>query len=249
MIAIRRVRRRVVIAVLSVLALVPTGFFAWRWETSNFETLQTGRMYRSGQMPARTLVKTIQGHGIKTVLNLRGINVAEPWYRAERAAALGSGATLVDISMSSSQWMSRAQLKTLVRVLDTCDYPLLIHCQWGAERTGLVSAFAELLRPGATLDDARAQFSLYYMYLRVKDGKIMAEHLDQYEFWLNQHQVTHSPETFRAWIDHGFVPRSPGREEWPYDPYPLVVITRPQERATHTPVALKKDIPTDARPR
>lgn len=229
--------------------LGPATFFAWRWESSNFETLQPGKMYRSGQMPAQTLAKTIQGHGIKTVLNLRGINAAESWYRAERDATLKSGATLVDISMSSSQWMSRAQLKTLIRVLDTCDYPLLIHCQWGAERTGLVSAFAELLRPGATLDDARSQFSLYYMYVRVKDGKIMAEHLDQYEAWLTQHSWTHSPERFREWIARGFVPRSPGREEWPYDPYPLVVITRPQERAASMPVALKKDIQTNARPR
>ena len=61
---------------------------------------------------------------------------------------------------------------------------MLIHCAWGSERTGLVSAFAELLRPGSTLDDARAQFSLGYLFVRLGDGKVMAEHLDQYESWL-----------------------------------------------------------------
>ena len=259
MITKSRVRRRIVLAIFSAILLGPTAFFACRWETSNFETLQPGKIYRSGQMTAGTLAKTIRGRRIKTVLNLRGINVAEAWYRAERAAAIGSGAALVDISMSSSQWMSRAQLKMLVRVLDRCEYPLMIHCQWGAERTGLVSAFAELLRPGATLGDAKAQFSLYYMYVRLKDGKIMAEHLDQYEAWLNQHRWGHSPQRFRAWIEDGFVPRTPGRDEWPYDPYPLVVITRPEGRkatlfqdsatAVSTPIALKKESQTDARPR
>ena len=34
-----------------------------------------------------------------------------------------------------------------------------------------------------------------------------------------------SPEHFRRWVDEGFRPQLPNREEWPYDPYPLVVIT------------------------
>ena len=242
---------------MSLVLLGPTAFFAWRWEVSNFATLQAGRIYRSGQMSAQTLARTIRDYHVGTVLNLRGINVAEAWYRAERGAVTGAGATLVDISMSSSQWMSRDQLKAIVRVLDTCDYPLLIHCQWGAERTGLVSAFAELLRPGSTLDDARAQFSPYFMYARVKDGVIMAEHLDQYAAWMDKHGWTHSPERFREWIDHGFEPQSPGRDEWPFDPYPLVVVTRPQGRkatlyqdlARPASVALRKGEQTDARPR
>ena len=86
--------------------------------------------------------------------------------------------------MSSCVWMSRAQLNALVESLDTAEYPMLIHCAWGSERTGLVSAFAELLRPGSTLADARAQFSLGYLFVRINDGKVMAEHLDQYENWL-----------------------------------------------------------------
>ena len=69
----------------------------------------------------------------------------------------------------------------MVQTLDTAEYPMLIHCQWGAERTGLVSAIAELLRPGSTLDAARAQFSIRYLFVRLGDGKVMAEHLDQYE--------------------------------------------------------------------
>ena len=77
-----------------------------------------------------------------------------------------------------------SQLIALVEVLDTAEYPILIHCAWGSERTGLVSAFAELLRPGGTVADARAQFSLGYLFVRINDGKVMAEHLDQYENWL-----------------------------------------------------------------
>jgi protein tyrosine phosphatase (PTP) superfamily phosphohydrolase (DUF442 family) len=201
-------------------------YIAWDQATFNFGEIQHGRIYRSGQMTASALGRTIHGYKVKTVLNLRGSN-KDPWYSAERQATLDAGATQVDIAMSSCIWMSRAQLRTIIQTLDTAEYPLLIHCQWGAERTGLVSAFAELLRPGTTLEQARAQFSIRYLFLRINDGKIMAEHLDQYEQWLAAKGWTHEPERFRQWVEEGYRPQLPNREQWPYDPYPLVVISRP----------------------
>jgi protein tyrosine phosphatase (PTP) superfamily phosphohydrolase (DUF442 family) len=205
----------------------PAAFMAWDGWTNNLGTLQPGRIYRSGQMSGPTLAETVRGRGVRTVINLRGVNPDQPWYLEERAAATGAGATLVDISLSSCEWMSRAQLRTVIRVLDSCEYPALVHCQWGSERTGLVSAIAELLRPGGTVQDAERQFSLRYLYLRAGDGKVMAEHLDQYKAWLLARGWAHSPERFRLWADQGFEPHHPSREFWPYDPKPLVVVTRP----------------------
>ena len=213
----------------SALVLAGVLYVAWDQANHNFGEVQHERIYRSGQMPASSLARTIREHGIKTVLNLRGSN-KDAWYSSERKATLDAGATQVDIAMSSCIWMSRAQLRTIVRTLDTAEYPMLIHCQWGAERTGLVSAFAELLRPGSTLDAARAQFSIRYLFLRIHDGKIMAEHLDQYEHWLAESGWTHEPEHFRRWVEEGYRPQLPNREQWPYDPYPLVVISRPEPR-------------------
>lgn len=201
-------------------------YIAWDQAHFNFGEVQHGRIYRSGQMPAPALTRTIRDHRIRTVLNLRGSN-RDSWYTAERKATLDAGATQIDIAMSSCIWMSRAQLRTVVQTLDTAEYPMLIHCQWGAERTGLVSAIAELLRPGGTIEAARAQFSIAYLFVRVNDGKIMAEHLDQYERWLAAKGWAHQPEHFRRWVEEGYRPQSPNREEWPYDPYPLVVISRP----------------------
>jgi len=139
--------------------------------------------------------------------------------------------------MSSCIWMSRAQLATLIETLDSAEYPMLIHCAWGSERTGLATAFAELLRPGSTLEDARAQFSLRHLFVRWSDGKLMAEHLDQYEIWLLANKLTHEPANFRRWVKEGFKPGVPSREDWSRDPYPLVVITRPGCEPVSTPVA------------
>lgn len=183
-------------------------------------------------MSGPLLTQTLHDRGIKTVLNLRGINSHEGWYRAERDATLAAGATQVDVSLSSCVWMSRAQLRALIDIIDSSQYPVLIHCEWGAERTGLVSAFFELLREGSTIDDARNQFALKYLYLPIGDGKIMAEMIDQYDHWLRMRELEHRPEVFRRWVANGYQPGSPNREDWPWDPYPLVVTTRPEAAQT-----------------
>ena len=229
MTAMKRSRRTTVWAVRLVLAIVfvPALYVAWDQANYNFGVVRPDHIYRSGQMPPQALTRTIAAHRIKTVLNLRGSNNVDAWYRNEVAATNQACATQIDIAMSSCVWMSRAQLAAVIETLDSAEYPLLIHCAWGSERTGLVSAFAELLRPGSTLGDARAQFSLAYLFVRFGDGQVMAEHLDQYESWLLAQKLHHAPAHFRRWVNGGFKPGLPNREQWPYDPYPLVVITRP----------------------
>jgi hypothetical protein len=213
---------------LALPPLLPLLFWiCWNQVTYNFAVLQPGQIYRSGQMSARALEETVRTYQIKTVLNLRGPNPEQAWYREEVASTLAAGATQIDIALSACVWMSRVQLRTLVRVLDTCEYPLILHCAWGSERTGLTSAIAELLRPGTSLAQARGQLALRYLYLRLGDGKIMSEFLDQYEDWLRRNHRQHSPEVFRSWASRDYRPGTPSREEWPYDPLPLFVLTRP----------------------
>ena len=148
-----RVRRVATVAALGM--ALPLAYIGWNQLTFNFAIPQPGRLYRSGQMHPGILRGTLRKHGIRTVVNLRGPNHREAWYRDELAATLAAGATQVDIPLSSCVWMSRIQLKSLIEVLDTCEYPALVHCSWGSERTGLVSAVSELLRPGHSLSDAR----------------------------------------------------------------------------------------------
>lgn len=204
---------------------VPVGI---RLSENNFGTVAPGRIYRSAQMGAGALSRAVRTHRIKTVLNLRGSNPDQPWYRAERAATLAAGATQVDVHMASDLWLSRAQARTLVQVLDTCEYPLLIHCQWGSERTGLVSAITELLRPGGSVADARHQFRLHYLFVPAGDGVVMAAHVERYADWLRGRNLAHSPALFRRWLAEDYRPDSPSREYWPYDPYPPVIVSRPQ---------------------
>jgi hypothetical protein len=199
----------------------------WVHLTGNFATVVDGEVYRSAQMRARSVAGAVRDHRVRTVLNLRGHHPETGWYRAERDATLGQGATQVDMALSSCDWMSRAQMRTLVDVLTNCDKPVLLHCWHGSERSGLASALAILLRDGSTLAEARAQFSPRYLFVPWGDGVVTLRHLEQYEAWLAGAGLTHSPANLRRWANEGFVPGTPSREQWPYDPYPLVVTTRP----------------------
>ena len=223
----RRRRTKRLLRVVLLLAAIPSTFVLGRWATGNRGTIQPGRIYRSAQLSAGQLAATIEHRQIRSVLNLRGANPDQPWYRAEWTATLGAGASQVDIPLASDLWLSRAQARTLVDTLDSIDYPILVHCQWGAERTGLVAAVAELLRPGGSVRSARAQFSPWFLFLPVKDGRVMIGHVDLYERWLKASSRTHSPSTFRAWLLSTYSPPSPSREQWPYDPYPPRVVARP----------------------
>lgn len=216
----RDIRRTLVSALI-----VPAVFVGWTWATGNVAQVAPG-VYRSAQLGPEALARTIRTRGIKTVLNLRGRNLDQPWYRAERSATLARGATQIDVALASDHWMSREQARSLFNVLATCQRPVLIHCEWGAERTGLAAAFAELLRPGATLDDARAQFSTAFLFLPMRDGLVMCGHLDRYASWLTSTGRVHAPAEFHHWVFEVYRPGLPSREHWPCNPYPLAVVTR-----------------------
>ena len=207
---------------------------AWFFLGENFSAIRPHQLYRSGQMTGPSLAAKLRDHDIKTVLNLRGSHPEAGWYRDERAATLAAGATQVDLSLSSCEWMSRAQARALVEILDRAEPPVLVHCFHGSERTGITCAFAELLRPGSTLADAEAQFTLGYRYTGFGDGVVTYRHLQQYEDWLRDRKLDHTPDRFRLWVRTGFTPGSPCREQWDFDPYPLVVRTRSVPRVATT---------------
>jgi hypothetical protein len=221
--------RRLLARLLATLALAAVAFVGVRYATGNRGTVVPGRVFRSRQLDAKTLAQILRAEKVRTVLNLRGGNPDESWYTAECAATLAAGATQVDFPMATDLWLSREQARALLRVLDSAEYPMLIHCQWGAERTGLVAAFAVLLRPGGTLAEARDQFSLYYLYLPTRDGRMMSGHLDAYEAWLRSCRLDHVPEHFRRWLGTAYAtpPGGPSRELWRCNPYPLVEVHRP----------------------
>ena len=112
---------------------------------SNFHTLDSGRAYRSSQPTDQQLKDLIDVYKIRTVINLRGPNPGQPWYDAEAATCTAKGVKLVNHRMSARALPPPDVLKGIVETLQTAEYPILIHCSGGADRTGAVSAIYRML--------------------------------------------------------------------------------------------------------
>jgi protein tyrosine/serine phosphatase len=125
----------------------------------NFRTVEEGRAYRSAQLDGQTLKLVLDTYGIRTVVNLRGENADQPWYQHEQAATAAAGVTLVDIGMSANHFPSRATLLKLYDTFQTADYPILIHCNGGADRSGAAAAIWRMEVSGDSRQAAQTELS------------------------------------------------------------------------------------------
>src|SRR5262249_20006714 len=65
----------------------------------NFHAVVPGKVYRSAQLSSEALGECIHDHGIRTVINLRGENADEDWYRREVEVTAKSGAAFRDVGL------------------------------------------------------------------------------------------------------------------------------------------------------
>jgi len=139
---------------------------------------------------------------LATVLNLRGGSKGDAWYRAEVKACQKHGIVFYDLPMLATQRPSRNQLRLLVDLLGRCEYPLLIHCKSGSDRTGLVSALYRLSVLGEPPERALDAFSVWRGHLPILGPEALHEPIREYAAWLSQEKLSHSPERFRDWVEH-----------------------------------------------
>lgn len=167
----------------------------------NWHTLLPGRVYRSSQMSGPDLEAQVRVHGIRTIINLRGLCPDMPCYLDECRVTQKAGASLVDFGFSAGRLPPVTELHYLVETLDRCEYPILIHCRQGVDRTGLVSALILLLYTDTGLDDAISQLDLKYGHIAFGRTGFMDRFFDLYRDWLRDRHLSHSREVFRRWLE------------------------------------------------
>jgi protein tyrosine phosphatase (PTP) superfamily phosphohydrolase (DUF442 family) len=169
----------------------------------NFHTVLPGQVYRSAQLGPAALQERITQLGLRSVLNLRGVNRGEKWYDEECSAVEQEGIQHYDLATDSEYPPTPADLRETIDMLDSCERPVLIHCQSGIDRTGVVAAVCVLLDANGSLAQARSQFGILYGALpwRASTAR-QKEFLGLYEQWLQGHAFAHTPEHFRNWALH-----------------------------------------------
>lgn len=196
----RRKRRRIRLAVvLLAVAAVAAWIFQGPLFSGNVTVVDPGKVIRSAQ-PTGNLADLIDTHQPKSILNLRGGSYLNPWYDAEVEATETGEIDFYDFPMEATERPSRAQLLTLIDLLDHCQYPLLIHCKRGADRTGLVSALYQLSVLGQSPDEAIKSFSIFHGHFPVNGTERLHEPIDEYRDWLDAEGKDHAPGLFREWV-------------------------------------------------
>lgn len=220
--------------------LAAVGYEAGRvFVGSNFHTVIPGRVYRSAQLSQEQLERVIVEWGIRTVVNLRGCCPEMGWYQGDAWAVCRQGINLEDLTFSAKRYPHPGEVRRLVEVFDQADYPLLLHCARGADRTGLASTLALLLLTDSSLRQARRQLWPRYGHIALGRTAAMDRFFDYYEQWLKERNWQHTTDRLRHWIMKDYCP-GPFRAElrllqprplrWPAS-VPQTVVLRAINRA------------------
>jgi protein tyrosine/serine phosphatase len=156
---------------IGIIALVPvvaiTLFLSTLQLTGNFHEIIPGEYYRSAQPTVAKLDRYITTYGIKTVINLRGKNASDQWYRDEMAETQRLGVKFVDFKMSARKQLTDTQVEKLLEILHDAPKPILVHCKSGSDRTGLVSAIYLYKIAGRSESESEKQISFRYGHIGI----------------------------------------------------------------------------------
>ncbi len=190
---------------------------------TNEHTIIAGRAYRSAQLTPAQLERVIAEKQIRTVLNLRGTCPNAAWYLGECRTTHAAGVSQEDITLSAKRLPAPAEIRRMIEVLDHTEYPIILHCHQGADRTGLVATAILLLQTDSTLDEARRQLWPRYGHVRAGRTVVIDQFFDYYEAWLAAKQLAHTPAQFRHWATSEYSPGAYRAE--------LTLLTAPEARA------------------
>jgi len=158
---------------LTLVAAGIGGYWGILQYEGNLHAVSAGVLYRSAQLSKSETRWAVREYAIKSVLNLRGAHAGQHWYDEEIAAAGELGLAHFDYPISAKRFVTSQQIEEILDIVRKAPKPLLIHCQAGADRSGLVAALYRYSETGASAADADRELSLIYghfPYLMSRSG-------------------------------------------------------------------------------
>lgn len=120
-------------------------------------------IYRSEQ-PTRRGFEEIRDKGIRTIIDLRF---------GHSDAALIEGLDLVLIHVGMTAWdFSEDDIVRALKAIESAPKPVLVHCQYGSDRTGVVMAMYRIVYLNWPKEEALAEmkeggFGFHWIYLNI----------------------------------------------------------------------------------
>lgn len=181
----RRVRHPLRIAVLSLIGIVGAAFGIYASTGvlgENIHTVVAGRLYRSAQLSIPTLDRVIAEHGVRSVLSLRKADPPAPEVVQEQDHLQAIRMEHENVPLSPQKLPRPEALAQILARFDQGPYPMLVHCEEGADRTGLAVVIWLVVYDQRTVADARAQeLSWRTGHFSIGQAHAMDDFFDLYE--------------------------------------------------------------------
>jgi undecaprenyl-diphosphatase len=132
---------------------------------TNFHEVTPGVLYRSKQLSGKQFDHFVKKYQIKTVINLRGASPESEWYQKEIKTMQEDSVTHFDIGISAVRYVPPQKVDSIIGVAESATKPVLVHCQGGADRTGLFCAAWKLKVENMSAEKASGQLSFIYGHI------------------------------------------------------------------------------------
>ncbi len=127
----------------------------------NFGTVEQGRIYRAAQPSPLFLRWLVSRHEIRTLVNLRRGRMQG----FESAFAARHGLRLFSFDLSASRPPTEAQVARFLEILrDPQNYPLVVHCRNGVDRTGYMLGIYRVEVGGWDADRATREMNRFLQF-------------------------------------------------------------------------------------
>lgn len=197
---------RISLVVLAAAVIALAAEIRFIYMGRNWHEFIPGRVYRCAQLSTDDLPSQLEAHGIRTVVNLRGPCIGFDWYAGECRTTSRLGVSQEDITLSATRLPAPSEVRRFVEVLENTEFPIVLHCRQGVDRTGMMAAASMLLLTDATPDQARRQLSLRYGHVPLGPTRVMTRFLELYDEWLRSQRLEHSRSAFRRWAYSEYCP-------------------------------------------
>ena len=150
-------RRAKIITALAIVILTAGGAYYYFIQVAlpNFHDIRKGVLYRSGQ-PRGPGLEFVKLYGIRTLINLR--KPESKGTPEEKAFAAENGLQFYNFSIGSSAAQIDETVKRFLAIVaDKSNWPILVHCSRGKERSGVLSAIYRLEYDRWSNEDALAE--------------------------------------------------------------------------------------------
>ena len=178
---------------------------ALRWFYDNTHEVSEGKLWRTYQPSPGKLAKW-RDRGVKTVINLRG-ETNSGHFLLEKEACERLGLTLKPFRVYSREAPSAEVLRGAEALFESIEYPAVMHCKSGADRTGLMGTLYRFFVEGAPLENSMEQLSRRYGHIKQGKTGVIDYAFEQYLAHARANQLdTASKTAFFDWVENEYDP-------------------------------------------